>query len=534
MLVGNYIHYRFSNYREYGLGLNSGVSPNPNRVFANQKNKLLNSLPKRSAKNQSIIKSTLENQLNFFFNPADSKSVTVGYTQEESERIKQAVINICQQAISNLNTNDVTWDTLSVSGGGSVSLSDEELVEIKNASRSKFNPNKKSATTKGAVYRKLQILSAKRDQLADKASNSPLSAVDKSFIKEVNNFEKSYKKLIKELKDDLGTDFKYQEKKTERGDSFKTGGKYSYTGHEGFLQSINNLMNMAKKTTNTLIQGQLGEFIPVASQYVFNRIAQVGLEECLNELTNNPSYAIDIINGKIVGNTDSRKTISSEKVIGKHGNDSMEVQIGDVKVNTSFTKDKVDIILDLPEGKVINASMKNININNGIHLLRGTSSLKFLQEYPAFTNHYLNITANIGRDDPAPESLVQHAHNIAKMTIALHALIGGVWGEQRSGKYDYSAKAELLIINNTKGQRANFKVYFMSDIINTIIHNIKLVEITGLDEPQEYTNKFIVMPDTHPKNRVPDTERAFARVAKILAQLNTQKLEVQLSALALK
>ena len=42
------------------------------------------------------------------------------------------------------------------------------------------------------------------------------------------------------------------------------------------------------------------------------------------------------------------------------------------------------------------------------------------------------------------------------------------------------------------------------------------------------------MPDTHPKNRVPDTERAFARVAKILAQLNTQKLEVQLSALALK
>lgn len=532
MLVGNYIHYRFSNYREYGLGLNSGTSPNPNRVFANQKNKLLNSLPKHSAKNQSVIKSTLENQLNFFFNPADSKSVTVGYTQEESERIKQAVINICQQAISNLNTNDVTWDTLSVSGGGSVSLSDKELVEIKNASRSKFNPNKKSSTTKGAVYRKLQILLAKRNQLANEAERS---VVDQKFIDEVDKFmNKDYKSFIDELKTSLGADFKYQEKKTEQGDSFKTGGKYSYAGHEDFLRGINNLMNMAKKTTNTLIQGQLGEFIPVASQYVFNRIAQVGLEECLNELTNNPSYAIDIINGKIVGNIDSRKTISSEKVIGKHGNDSMEVQIGDVKVNTSFTKDKVDVILDLPEGKVINASMKNINVNNGIHLLKGTSSLKFLQEYPAFTNHYLNITANIGRDDPAPGSLVQHAHNIAKMTIALHALIGGVWGEQRSGKYDYSAKAELLIINNTKGQRANFKVYFMSDIINTIIHNIKLVEITGLDEPQEYTNKFIVMPDTHPKNRVPDTERAFARVAKILAQLNTQKLEVQLSALALK
>ena len=273
MLIGNYIHYRFSNYRQYGLGLNSGVSPNPNRVFANQKNKLLNSLPKRSAKNQSIIKSTLENQLNFFFNPADSKSVTVGYTQEESERIKQAVINICQQAISNLNINDVTWDTLSVSGGGSISLSDEDLVEIKNASRSKFNQNKKSATTKGAVYRKLQILLAKRKQLANETERS---AADQKFIDEVDKFKKEYESFIDELKTSLGTDFKYQKGKTEQGDSFKTGGKYSYTGHEDFLRGINNLMNMAKKTTNTLIQGQLGEFVPVASQYVFDRIGQVG------------------------------------------------------------------------------------------------------------------------------------------------------------------------------------------------------------------------------------------------------------------
>jgi hypothetical protein len=34
---------------------------------------------------------------------------------------------------------------------------------------------------------------------------------------------------------------------------------------------------------------------------------------------------------------------------------------------------------------------------NVIHLLKGTSLIKYLQLYPEFGNHYLNITANKGR-----------------------------------------------------------------------------------------------------------------------------------------
>ena len=46
-------------------------------------------------------------------------------------------------------------------------------------------------------------------------------------------------------------------------------------------------------------------------------------------------------------------------------------------------------------------------LNNVIHLLKGTSVIKYLQLYPEFGNHYLNITANIGRDDPAPSNFIQ-------------------------------------------------------------------------------------------------------------------------------
>ena len=35
MKVGDYIHYRFSNYRANGVSVNSGIKPNPNAVFKN-------------------------------------------------------------------------------------------------------------------------------------------------------------------------------------------------------------------------------------------------------------------------------------------------------------------------------------------------------------------------------------------------------------------------------------------------------------------------------------------------------------------
>ena len=60
MKVGDYIHYRFSNYRANGVYVDGGKIANPTQVFRNQKNAILESLPKRSTINKSSIKSTLE------------------------------------------------------------------------------------------------------------------------------------------------------------------------------------------------------------------------------------------------------------------------------------------------------------------------------------------------------------------------------------------------------------------------------------------------------------------------------------------
>ena len=125
--------------------------------------------------------------------------------------------------------------------------------------------------------------------------------------------------------------------------------------------------------------------------------------------------------------------------------------------------------------------MKNINfaaaqsMGRGINIFSGTSSLNFLQDYPIFANHYLNITANLGRlaFDQAPSGLIKQAHEEMKMTIALHALTGNVWGQSAGGAIGKTAQAEILVVNDTSNKYGQFKVYFMSDILNTISKNLR-------------------------------------------------------------
>ena len=537
MKVGDYIHYKFSNYRSYGTGFNSGSSSNINGAFRAQKNAILNSLPKRSIGNKSMIKSTLEQQLNFFFSPNNNAVINTGYTPEETEKIRQLIIQICQSACSALNTNSINWNTLDAFGANEATSQElKDFNKLKRGSGSHL-----ANTNKMAIYRRLKALIDHRDSLGE-----GISSVDKDFIAGVNKLQNEYNAIIADLEASLTSSDGniYIRTGYGSGAGMKTGGTFKASGstsgqsHGDFMKAIQELMHQTKETTNVKLKGLLGEYVPTATQYVFQQVAKKGLQDCLADFNANPEIAIDIVNGKVIGQSRSRKTLDSSKVIGKRGLDSLEATIGDIKTSVSATQDKVDVMLDIPGNQKINASMKNYRLGSGhssINVLKGTSSLKYLQQYPYFTNHYLNITANIGRDDPAPSSLVQQAHNTAKMTIILHALMGGVWGQQADGSFGNSAKAEIMVVNNSIGNVGNFKVYFMSDIIDAIVKNIELgkVDIKGLNEPWEYNNKWIVKQGTNPRDRVKSNTLAFKRVANILGQLHTQQLAVSIDIQAL-
>ena len=529
MKVGDYIHYKFSNYRANGVSVYDGKAANPTQVFKNQKNAILQSLPKRSSANKSTIKATLEQQLNFFFDPTAKETINTGYTAQEIADIQKMIISMCQSAISGLSSASVNYDSLSVIGGaGTLSA---EIADLDKLTR-RFASEGKN-TNRGAIYRKLQALINHRDTLL-----SSSNANDKAFINAVNQLQTEYNSLITDIESRLSKDAAGNvivatgygsHKGIKTGGTFKFGGNTKGLSHQNFIQTIQTLLDMSKKTTNGNLQGALGEFTPVASQYVYKMVMEKGLEDCLADLSTNMSYHIDMIKGKITGDTRSRKALDSSKDLSKRGS-GIETTIGDIKISAGTTQDKVDIVLDIPDNQKINASVKNYNFgkHGSIGILKGTSSLKYLQQYPYFTNHYLNITANIGRTDPAPTNFVQQAHDMAKMTLVLHALSGSVWGEQSDGSFGKSAQAEILVVNDTSSG-GNFKVYFMSDIMDKIVKNINLATIKGFTS--NYANYWV---EDYKKGKEHlNRQCAYKRAANVLAQLHTQKLEVSISVDAL-
>ena len=130
MKVGNYIHFRYENYLRRGLNIYKETSPAPWAILANQKKKLLNDvLASRADGQKSTIKTSLENQLNFFFNPQAVGSIQFGYTPQEAQALQQKIISLCEEALGKLSGADINWSTLQATGVNNIGIGNGALYE---------------------------------------------------------------------------------------------------------------------------------------------------------------------------------------------------------------------------------------------------------------------------------------------------------------------------------------------------------------------------------------------------------------------
>ena len=537
--VGSYIHYNYNNYLKYGIGVRDGSPPESSNSLINAHKRALEAiLGQRDQINKDSIKNTLEYQLNFFFAPG-AYSIDFGFNSEDANRIQRLVIDIINQAANSLNLKSasINWDNLSATDG-SVNL-DDRVKDFKNA-RKGFK-SKNNRTTYEAIVRRVEELTQRARDLGGSTREA-----DKAFIAKMNSimneFSDIYSDILDKAKDirqqtgysyQKGLTFdKYIANKGSTGNQLK--GLFTMNDkQQNFVSALKEALDMTKQTTDTGIQGALGEYVPAVSQYVLEQLGKKSLNELLSEFKSNngKQQIIDIINGRVIGNEKSTHIAYNKNIVTSNTSQSgslIQSQIGDVPLRVNATQDKVDVVLDLPGGKTINASMKNVNLNNGsIGILKGSSSLNLLQDYPDFANYYLNVSANGGRDSKAtaPMSEIQKAHEAAKLTIGLHALIGGVWGIQQDGSIGRSKQAEILIVNDVGGSRGYFKVFFISDILSKIEQRLDLLKIEGWDNLRIYNNSWINGKPMTNQN-FPD---AWTRTMNVLAQLHTEKINVSIS-----
>lgn len=532
--IGDYIHFKYYNYKNYGLNTKrakkSQSPPNPQGIFKEQKKRVKDLLKIR--RNKDKTKKDLEAQINYFFNPLDKGGINP--SDRQLEELQRQVIQILQNNKVNLSGVNIDWKTLQATGGKTIRLKDNEVIEIDRIQRTILGRDDQKYSTYSAVIRRIQDLIDIRDNLAKFANKTKF---DEDFIASVTNLTNNYSKLIEQLQNE----FKNKGGKIIRG--YKNAESFGYKfkleddikdlqgnvlekRSKSFLKEMQVIIDSIKNITNTEVSGILGEYIPVISQYFAKQTLVDGLDTIFNQLNSQAGQQISQqIGSKVVGGLRSDKMLLKSKVVGQKRNpEPFRAKIGNIDMTSHYTQDKVDIILSLNKEEV-KASVKNVNFNANpnITLLSGTSILKLFQDYEVFTNHYLNVTATKGREiqDEKPDpQLLQLAHETAKLTIGAHALIGGVWGQkQGSGSVSRSDIAEFFIVNNKSSATDRFKVYFTSDIIRKMEKNTKtFLNVDNFNDVVTYDNHWIGLDA--------DYKSAYARIMRLLAQLHKFKLHV--------
>lgn len=515
--VGMYIHYRYENYRAYGLSMRGrGTPPSPSLEFQKQRQRLLDTLGSAPDPSQKIM---LERQLNFFFDPTKKSIIDLGYSEQDASQIQQKIISLCEEAVGNLvnMAADINWGTLGTTKINNLSATKDLQKEFQLVKKTSLGRDGQKFTTQDAIARRLKAFFDLRDQLAVEVKKGK---VDQYFLTKINQFESQYDTIIK----DLVANVDGENVQTAAG---KTHKRFNLEGQNAaFVDELQTLVDETRRFTTQYVNGLLAEYIPIITQQVYSQLVNNTLDKVLDM-----AFTPELLGGH-VGNTRSRKGLLSTKVITKAGtaiNQHTEAIIGDIKAKFGSTQNKVDIQLTLPDSTKVNASVKNIKKGDkNFNVLNGTSILEFLQNYETFTNHYLNITACHPYEVGLTSGLLQQAHDTAKLTIALHALTGGSWGESAAykGTFTKDAQADMLIVNQRGATTGQFKVYYMQDILKRLSDNLNLIDVSGFNHVRRWHNEWIGGP-------TPDYVKGFRRIADLLKQLHIQKLKVQLSTRAL-
>lgn len=561
MRIGEYIHYKYSNYLDYGLNSNyKGKNQiSPEKALANQKNKILKN---KLFLNTSLgkQKEELENQINFFFNLENNKFHTLdgSYAQLPSKLQKYAESLILQVA-SGLTAEDLSQyiidyitGKVSTSDEGSITFKDKETQQAFQKLRNSSSlitrkGNTREFATVWQINQRVQALLNLR-----KNAGSLMEIADTNgaaFLKQLDEVMHTYQIIKKDIEAAAAQEAKSntrffvkgsydlrsaQSEKIFYSKSYNVNGKTVTLG--SFTEELQALLDKTKYITAVTAQGLLGEVIPVVSQYLWEEFSKKSAEDIATFLDENftdeeiPIALIKDLKGKVVGKQRSRKISLTDKILTPKANsESLQAQIGDVKVNTSFTNDKVDIYLDLPDGKKMSASVKAVNLKNDIHILSGSDLLKYLQDYPVFANHYLNITARGEATDGGEpgKSLYENAHNTMLLTVAFHALSGGLWAQLKKGDKTVgrSSSAPYFIVNDVSNP-GNYKIYYISEILRQIEENIKLFKLENYENVKIWENKWVGDKD---KNR----EDALRRITNLQVQLRQAQLKASISPKAL-
>lgn len=511
MPIGEYIHYNYKNYLEYGINkIGEGKSPDPIGAYNKQKIQLLEKIKINKKEN---VKIELENRLNFF--RGGNEKLKGLYTQQEIEDMENAVFKIISDSLDKYLINGTgSIDTINLkafSNNGGLGTGLE-----KGGARWQLENNGRNQI--GAVqFRLIQMRSA-----IEKMANDGMASAA-TLMTQLTNLESMYEDVASSLSlESLGlgagqTRLTASDIKTEKGYLHQGYINFNALTGKNFIASLNDLWLEFKQQVNSFVQGQLAEEYAALAVGVAGETYKINEDDLMNFLNKT-------LSGSKRGFATETHGIALSNVITSYFTKAGGNRVAtDGLISTSgkalsAKQGKVDLTVNLEELGEFNLSIKNYsNMGNGasINIHSGSSILMLMQQYSDFMNHYLNITTSKGSNG-VNGALGQEMKLMLKMSLLAHGLIGEYTTTTGLGQ-----KADVLVTV----ENGLFKVYFMDDIINKIIQNPDLAEIKGFDT-LKLSNTWVAK---EVNGKIKNYAGAYARINNLLAQLNSFKLDMSIN-----
>ena len=494
-IIGEYIHYDFNNYREFGL--NKSVSnkrdkPSYYDIISSQKKAILAKADiLKGARGQNKVE--LENRLNFF-RPGNNIHLNYNYSKEDKEKIENIICEIILEKLNKYNAKINFFDLSAETETSGIGF----------------------GLDRGNLRWEL---SENGKNLANSIS-ARLTALNTAIgIMKNNNMENASE--LNQRLENLQNEWKVIEKTfLEQSPEGKmiTWSKFSdITGTENFTQRLNNLWKEFKKNVNSYVQGQLGEYYASLALAAFDATQRMGVKEIKNYLKdklknkalgmsgfNSVKQGIKIDNFVVQGFTEQGRNLSQDVLASRlMSGKGIKVKAVQGKVDLQIT----DTLYGIGN---YNISIKNYFPEAGALSVQSGENLifKLTQNYPEFMNHYLNITAS-GTRGLVNGGLVQYMNEMLKVTLAISGLIG-----------DYTSTGMNLKADTLVYKKGNaFKVVFMDEIIKKIIENPSFALIYEISNNKRWLSSWVG------DSSIYSYPNAYSRIVSILAQLNNLSIK---------
>ena len=526
-LLGNYIHYRYSNYLKYGLivkgsGSAAVSSADLTKTLSEQREKLYNLL---NTQYNKAYYSELENQLNYVLR-SDSKKAKVNI-----EEVQKKVLQSKMESLGKvqLSEGDIDWETLSLTSSGRKKLLNAK-IDL-GALRAYFESN---LNLSGDQLNSFML------SMKTLTSNSLGRGETRFNMNSVKKHIDHIKAILKLLNQESATTVKQLSKRLAEVET----ALLSLSGSsdlEGFRKkrfsggkdgrNISEELNAIARTvlagaTVSMVEGELAEALVAATANAFQSVGQFGINDIEAHLFGGiPSkniYKQSSFGSKI----DTKELFKNEKIFKR----VEDPNNGLYWTLESFggTKGKVDVSVNFStNGDSIESgtSVKNYNLNNpkmqsrGLGLVSGTNMITLFQQHGRFLNHYLNQTVDNGNADNPSAGTIMRANTLMKEMIALLAFTGGT---QKLNPSISGKMAGVFIINN-KAQKGGFKIISMVDLYQALLKEQNAFKVS-LSDSQTWDNIWVDR----------DNGGKSQRITNIMAQVMRHKINVSVDMSAMK